>query len=100
MTRVLLVAGDPRRQMVSYNGTAGHYAHKIRDFTYPWTSDSILVLHSDGLTTHWSVDKYPGLYRSHPSIVAAVLFRDFQRGSDDATVVVVRRASDSLESLQ
>ena len=97
---VLLVAGDPRRQMVSYNGTAGHHAHKIRDFTYPWTSDSILVLHSDGLTTHWSVDKYPGLYRSHPSIVAAVLFRDFQRGSDDATVVVVRRASDSLERLQ
>jgi anti-sigma regulatory factor (Ser/Thr protein kinase) len=90
VTGVLLVAGDPRRQMVSYNGTAGHHAQKIQDFTYPWTSGSILVLHSDGLVTHWSIDKYPGLYSSHPSIVAAVLFRDFQRGSDDATVVVVR----------
>jgi stage II sporulation SpoE-like protein len=100
VTGVLLVAGDPRRQMVSYNGTAGHHARKIRDFTYPWTSNSMLVLHSDGLITHWSVDKYPGLNRSHPSIVAAVLFRDFQRGSDDTTVVVVRRASESLESSQ
>jgi anti-sigma regulatory factor (Ser/Thr protein kinase) len=89
---VLVVAGDPRRQMVSYNGTAGDQARRIRDFTYPWTADSILALHSDGLATHWSLDKYPGLYRSHPSIIAAVLFRDFQRGSDDATVVVVRRA--------
>jgi anti-sigma regulatory factor (Ser/Thr protein kinase) len=94
----LVVAGKPRRQMVSYNGTAGHEVHKIASFTYLWTSDSILVLHSDGLITHWSVDKYPGLYRCHPSIVAAVLFRDFQRGGDDATVVVVRQASDSPES--
>jgi anti-sigma regulatory factor (Ser/Thr protein kinase) len=89
---VLVVAGQARRQMVSYNGTAGHQALKIGDFTYPCTSDSILVLHSDGLATHWSVDKYPGLYRSHSSIIAAVLFRDFERGSDDTTVVVVRRA--------
>jgi anti-sigma regulatory factor (Ser/Thr protein kinase) len=89
---VLVVAGGARRQMVSHNGTAGHEAHKIGDFTYPWTADSILVLHSDGLITPWSVDKYPGLYRSHSSIIAAVLFRDYQRASDDATVVVVRRA--------
>ncbi len=94
---VLIVPGDPRRQMVSYNGTAGHQARKIREFTYPWTAASILILHSDGLTSHWSLDKYPGLYRCHPSIIAAVLFRDFQRGKDDATVVVVRRAPDSMQ---
>jgi anti-sigma regulatory factor (Ser/Thr protein kinase) len=98
---VVVVAGEPRRQMISYNGTAGHEAQKISSFTYPWTAGSILVLHSDGLIAQWSVDKYPGLYRCHPSIVAAVLFRDFQRGNDDATVVVVRRAvrqaEDSLE---
>jgi anti-sigma regulatory factor (Ser/Thr protein kinase) len=89
---VLVVAGEARRQMVSYNGIAGHQALKIGDFTYPCTSDSILVLHSDGLATQWSLDKYPGLFRSHSSIIAAVLFRDFERGGDDATVVVVRRA--------
>jgi hypothetical protein len=26
----------------------------------------------------------------HPAIIAAVLFRDFSRGRDDATVVVVK----------
>jgi anti-sigma regulatory factor (Ser/Thr protein kinase) len=96
-----LVASDgPRRQMVSYNGTAGHNAHKLRDLSYPWLPDSILILHSDGLATHWSLDKYPGLHRHHPSIIAAVLFRDFQRGTDDATVVVVRHTAGLQENGQ
>jgi len=86
---VIAISG-PRRQMVSYNGTAGHNAHKLRDLSYPWAQDSLVILHSDGLATHWSLDKYPGLHRRHASIIAAVLFRDFQRGTDDATVVVVR----------
>jgi anti-sigma regulatory factor (Ser/Thr protein kinase) len=90
----------PRRQMVSYNGTVGHNAHKIRDLSYPWSADSILILHSDGLATHWSLDKYPGLLRCHPSIIAAVLFRDFQRGTDDATVVVARLTPPGRENRQ
>jgi anti-sigma regulatory factor (Ser/Thr protein kinase) len=89
----LVSPGSPRRQMVSYNGTAGHNAHKIRDLSYPWSPDTTLILHSDGLATHWALDKYPGLHRSHPSIIAAVLFRDFQRTTDDATVVVARLAA-------
>jgi hypothetical protein len=80
--------------MVSYNGTAGHQSHKIRDFTYPYSPTTTLIMHSDGLATHWSLEKYPGLLRHHPSIVAAVLYRDFQRGNDDATVIVVRAASE------
>src|SRR4051794_33823049 len=83
----------PRRQMVSHNGTAGHQARKIQEFTYPWTADSLLILHSDGIGTHWSLDKYPGLATHHPSVIAAVLFRDFARGRDDASVVVVRQMS-------
>jgi hypothetical protein len=78
--------------MVSHNGTAGHSARKIQHFTYPWKSGAMMILHSDGLATHWSLDKYPGIYASHPGVIAALLFRDFQRGRDDATVVVVRQA--------
>jgi anti-sigma regulatory factor (Ser/Thr protein kinase) len=94
----LVSPGGSRRQMVSYNGTAGHNAHKIRDLNYPWAPDTILILHSDGLATHWTLDKYPGLHRRHPSIIAAILFRDFQRGTDDATVVVARLAGSPQEN--
>jgi hypothetical protein len=98
----IISGGDTRRQMVSHNGTVGHQARKTQDFSYPWHRDSLLVLHSDGIATHWSLDSYPGLFYRHPSTIAGVLYRDFNRGRDDATVVVVRqdRASPTQASGQ
>ena len=72
-----------RRQMVSHNGTAGLQARTMQEFAYPWTAGALLILHSDGLATHWSLDCYPGLARRDPSLIAGVLFRDFARGRDD-----------------
>ncbi|MEP6717183.1 MAG: SpoIIE family protein phosphatase, partial [Terriglobia bacterium] len=78
-----------RRQMISMNGTLGHELRGVRQFEYPWPSGALIILHSDGLGTHWSFGKYPGLMRHHCSVIAGVLFRDFRRLRDDATVVVV-----------
>jgi anti-sigma regulatory factor (Ser/Thr protein kinase) len=78
------------RRMVSHAGTAGHQAHKIQEFTYPWDSRSLLIMHSDGLISHWNLEAYPGLTRRHPSVIAGVLYRDFFRGKDDVTVVVAQ----------
>lgn len=75
------------RRMVSLPGTAGHVARKIQSFDYP-AEDGIVVLCSDGLATSWSLDRYPGLIRAHPTLIAAVLFRDFWRQRDDVTVLV------------
>ena len=80
----------PVRHLVSYPGTAGHEVHKIAGFTYPCEPGSLLVMHSDGLSTHWSLDRYPGLPARHPSLIAGVLCRDFNRRRDDATVVVLQ----------
>jgi len=77
-------------QMVSHHGIAGHTLTKVREFTYPWPEDSLIVLHSDGMTSHWSLSAYPGLGTRHASLIAAVLYRDFTRGRDDVTVVVAR----------
>ena len=79
------------RKMVSLPGTAGHEARSIRTFDYPWPEGSLLVMHSDGITGRWDLARYPGLAERHPSLVAGVLLRDFARGRDDATAVVVRR---------
>jgi hypothetical protein len=81
------------RKMVSLPGTAGHEARTIRAFDYEWPGDGLLVLHSDGVATHWDLAAYPGLAQHHPALVAGVLFRDHARKRDDATVVVVRRAA-------
>jgi hypothetical protein len=82
---------DGTQRMVSHNGTAGHSAAKIASFVYGWRQGSVLVMQSDGIATHWSLDRYPGLLKHHPSVIAGALYRDFSRGRDDAKVVVVKQ---------
>ena len=78
------------RRLVSLNGTIGHVALAFRDFSYPILGDALLVMTSDGVGTGWRIDAYPGLWVRHPTLIAAVLYRDFARGRDDATVFVAR----------
>lgn len=90
-----VVASDlETRRMVSFNGTLGHTLKAVRAFVYPTSGETLAVLASDGLGTHWSLDSYPGLSRRHPTLIAGVLYRDFDRGRDDVTIVVARRTSD------
>jgi anti-sigma regulatory factor (Ser/Thr protein kinase) len=88
-----IYAGSGRSQhLVTVNGTAGHHAARIREFSYPWPAGGILVMHSDGLATGTSLDSRPALALHDPTLIAGVLYRDFSRGHDDATVVVARAA--------
>lgn len=80
-------------RMVSHNGTVGHEVRKIQEFSYPWQREGILIMHSDGLGTHWDLSHYQGLAAKHPSLIAGVLYRDFNRGRDDVTVLVAREDS-------
>jgi anti-sigma regulatory factor (Ser/Thr protein kinase) len=88
---VVFSANGSRHGMVSQNGTAGHVASRIHEFSYPLDAKAMLVLFSDGLTSHWDLAPYPGLSTRHPSIIAAVLYRDFSRRRDDVSVVVAKR---------
>ena len=90
-----IYSGDAVRNMVSHNGTVGMEARKIEEFTYPWPEDGLLVLHSDGLATHWNLDDYPGLRGRNPALIAGVLFRDHNRARDDSSVVVIRETRSS-----
>ncbi len=79
---------DTARRTVSLNGIVGHEMRKVQTFSYPWSPSSVVVLHSDGLSAAWGPEAYPGLLQHHPALIAAVIYRDFVRGHDDATVVV------------
>lgn len=59
--------------MVSYNGTVGYEMRKLQEFTYQWPKDGVLIMHSDGLATHWRLDNYRGLAAKHSSLIASVL---------------------------
>ena len=86
-----ILSPQTNSNLVSYNGTVGHEVRKIHEFTYPWHPEGLLILHSDGLGTQWRLDRYRGLSQKHPSLIAGVLYRDFNRTRDDVTVLVARQ---------
>lgn len=91
-----LVGGTGGRGLASQNGTVGAAMRReVSAIHYEWPPHGVLLMHSDGVTSRWSLDGYPGLLVRHPAVIAAVLLRDFLRGRDDATVVAVSRARDA-----
>ena len=84
-------AGNSRRAMVSHNGIVGHNVARSQEYRYPWPAGSLLIAHSDGLETHWEVARHAGLAARHPSIIAAMLYREHSRKRDDVVVLVVRK---------
>jgi serine phosphatase RsbU (regulator of sigma subunit) len=78
------------QHMISHNGTVGHNVRKFQEFVYPWTPGSSVVMHSDGITTSWRLNAYPGVMQRDPSLLAAILYRDANRGRDDVCILVGR----------
>ena len=62
--------------------------NKVRVWSYPWTEGALVVLASDGVSTSWTMNDYPGLPQHSPQLVAGILMRDYGRDTDDATVLV------------
>jgi serine phosphatase RsbU (regulator of sigma subunit) len=87
-----VLSASERRSLVFQNGTVGGPMPAVRTGSEDLPAHGLLVLHTDGLTSHWNMDSYPGLVAHHPALVAGVLFRDFARPRDDATVLVYRVA--------
>jgi anti-sigma regulatory factor (Ser/Thr protein kinase) len=86
----LVYSKKDSRHMVSQPGIVGHNNRNVREFTYDWPVGSIVLLYSDGITTHWSLGDYDELLLHDPALMAAVLYRDLARGRDDATMLVAR----------
>lgn len=87
-----LISGVADRSLMSQHGTLGLQVRKLQDVAYDWPPHAVLVLHSDGIVSRWSLTDVPGLLQADVSLIAGWILRDHVRGRDDATVVVVRRA--------
>jgi anti-sigma regulatory factor (Ser/Thr protein kinase) len=88
----IVMTHESSKHLISHNGIVGHNIRKVQQFTLPWMDDAVGVMHSDGLTTNWDIRAYPGLLACHPALIAGVLYRDFARDRDDATVIAFRQA--------
>jgi anti-sigma regulatory factor (Ser/Thr protein kinase) len=85
-----IVTLTANRHLLPQNGIVGQNMPRIQRATSEWPADGRLVMHSDGVSTRWRADHYPGLLARHPALLAGVIFRDCARARDDATVLVLR----------
>lgn len=83
--------GPQYKNIISYNGILGYnIPNTLNNQQLDWVRNKTLILHSDGLKTRWELSKYPNLLRHHPTIIAAVLYLDHSRHTDDTLVVVCK----------
>jgi anti-sigma regulatory factor (Ser/Thr protein kinase) len=85
------IHGEKVQFMISHNGTVGHSATKFQNFSYAWPQGATILMHSDGLQSRLGLNGYVGLARRSTALISGLLYRDFKRGRDDATVVAIRR---------
>jgi serine/threonine protein phosphatase PrpC len=55
-----------------------------------WPPGAVMVLHSDGLRTHWKWEDFPQLARQPATVAAQHLLQALAKDNDDATVVVAK----------
>lgn len=84
-----LLNAETSRGLASHPGIVGSQFRKARAFDYPVGGDQLLIMYSDGLRSRWNLRDYPGLVHRHPALIATVLHRDYCRGRDDVTVLVI-----------
>lgn len=89
-----LIAPDKSRGLASHPGIVGGQYRKAQPFDYAHVNGHLLIMYSDGLQSRWNLQDYPGLVHRHPAVIAAILHRDFCRGRDDVTVLVVALEAD------
>ncbi len=85
-----IVGAAARRSIVSMHGIAGHQANDIREFRYDLESGALVVLHSDGISAKWDLAQYGAILNRDPALIAGLIWRDYRRTNDDATVIVAR----------
>ncbi|GAA4206094.1 serine/threonine protein kinase [Pedobacter jeongneungensis] len=76
---------------MSYNGIVGHnIPTTMNDQIYSTAEYNQLVLCSDGIKTRWEITKYPGILKHDPSILAACIYKDHARRTDDMSVIIIK----------
>lgn len=100
--RVIGAPGHSHRGHFNFmirRGIVGLDRSEVAETEHAWPPAAMLVLHSDGLDTHWTWADFPDLTDQPAAVIAQGLLRRLARPVDDATVLVVRTPPASVSGL-
>ncbi len=79
------------RGYIAQNGIVGYNVPSgLIDVEMSYERGQCLVMASDGLQSRWNPARYAGIGKYDPSVLAALLYKEYTRYSDDASVVVAK----------
>lgn len=79
------------KNYMPYNGTVGlNVPNSMNPTTFPGEKNQHLIMCSDGIKTRWDLNKYPAIFKYDNTVLAAVLYKDFFRGNDDASILIAK----------
>jgi anti-sigma regulatory factor (Ser/Thr protein kinase) len=85
-----LYTGIEYRNYMSYNGTIGLNIPKSMNATsIPLERNQHLMMCSDGITSRWTLT-YPSIFKYDSTVVAGTIFKDFDRGNDDSSILIAK----------
>lgn len=90
---VRMFSGTNHFHLVARRGVLGLNAPSPLIVEHPWTAESLLIMHSDGVLSRWRWEDYIELAHQQPAIIARRLLHRLARKEDDATIVVARNSS-------
>lgn len=76
---------------ISGNGIVGYRLPRLQEFTYPYTPGDLFVLHTDGISSHFTLNDVLELEGTQDmQAMAEAIARRFGKENDDITVLVAR----------
>lgn len=79
------------KNYMSYNGIIGHNVpNTMKVQTVLLSEYNQLILCSDGIKSRWDTSKYPSINKYDLSVLAAAIYKDYGRRTDDMSVVIAK----------
>ena len=85
--------GSTETRLVSQDGVLGQNLRTLRPQSIDLEPGDVIVLHTDGVSDHFSLNDYPGVLRHPPSEIASNIVTRFGKDYDDAACIAVSCAA-------
>lgn len=79
------------RNYISHNGIISvNIPARLENTVWDMEKFQLIILCSDGIKTRWDLNKYPSILKFDPMIIAAAIYKDHARHTDDMTVFIAK----------
>ncbi len=86
-----LQKGLEYRNYISNNGIIGvNIPARLENTNWQLEKFQMMIFCSDGIKTKWDLVRYPSILKYDPMIIAAAIYKDHARRTDDMTVLIVK----------